>query len=294
MKFTRAAVFEPSATRGKRIAQGLTKAGLRVRLVQRPEELEGEQLVVLGPTLKGAPGVARAVRNQLQGVLLLAAQEKGFRASFADAVLPLPVSPNDLKVRLIEHAARRRAQQVQLRAGEGIVDPLTGFYTFAHFKEVVFVEVKRARRYGFPLSIALVSVDPLGQPLSGELGARMMGGVALAIRRCLRDTDYPVQYGAEKILLLMPHTDLAGATVVSGRIVERVARATLTHGEEVLRPTISAGVASGISGREYSFADLVRGAQEALSAAWANGGNRVEFFDAAIARGSDAKASAGS
>ena len=37
-----------------------------------------------------------------------------------------------------------------------------------------------------------------------------MGGLALAIRRSLRDTDYPVQHSADRVLLLMPHTDLAG------------------------------------------------------------------------------------
>jgi PleD family two-component response regulator len=59
-----------------------------------------------------------------------------------------------------------------------------------------------------------------------------------------------------------------------------VSRATLQHGEEILSPTISVGVAAGEPGREYGFSDLVRQAQDGLQAAQARGGNRVEFFDA--------------
>jgi diguanylate cyclase (GGDEF)-like protein len=171
------------------------------------------------------------------------------------------------------------------RPGEGILDPLTGFYTFAHFKEVLFIEVKRARRYGFPLSMALIAFDPLDTPIDVSLRTQLMGGLALAIRRSLRDTDYPVQYGTDRVLLLMPHTDLPGALVVSRRICERVGKASLSHEGKVLHPKVSIGVASTAASRprgELSFADLVKHAQESLQAAIGAGGDRVEFFDSAV------------
>jgi PleD family two-component response regulator len=147
---------------------------------------------------------------------------------------------------------------------------------------VLFIEVKRARRYGFPLALALISFDPReGQPEG--VAAELMAGLGPSIRRSLRDTDYPVQQSGEKVLLLMPHTDLAGALIVARRICERVARAALTFNDAVVQPTISVGVAAGEPGKEYGFADLVRQAQDGLSQAQARGGNRVEFFDSAEA-----------
>ncbi len=272
-----AAVIEPNNARHKTISSALKKAGLKVSLAREPEQLAREQLVVVGASLKSPTRTGRAVRRALPDALVFAAQRSGFKAPWADGVLPLPVSPNDLKVRLAERGQRSGPVPVSPRPGDGILDPTTNFYTFAHFKEVLFIEVKRARRYGFPLALALVGFDPLPGEIDAELHTQLMGGLALAIRRSLRDTDYPVQQPGDKVLLLMPHTDLAGSLIVARRITERVSRATLQAGDTVLPPTISVGVAAGEPGREYGFSDLIRQAQDGLSAAQASGGNRVEF-----------------
>jgi diguanylate cyclase (GGDEF)-like protein len=276
-----AAVIEPNAARHKAVADALKKAGLKVSAAREPEQLSREQLVVLGGSLKSPTRIAREVRRYAPDAVLFAGQAKGFKAPWADGVLPLPVSPNDLKVRLSERQKAGAASGVAVtpapRPGEGILDLTTNFYTFAHFKEVLFVEVKRARRYGFPLALALVAFDPISGRMDAELQNQLMGGLALAIRRSLRDTDYPVQHSAERVLLLMPHTDLAGSLIVARRICERVSRATLQAGDTVLHPTISVGVAAGEPGREYGFSDLVRQAQDGLTQAMARGGNRVEF-----------------
>ncbi len=283
MKLTRAAVFEPNATTRRRIAEGLKRAGLSISNATEPNGLKQEQLVVLGPGLKKPARVVQAVKGEGHPRLVLSAQAKGFKAAFADAVLPLPVSPNDLKVRLPELA--RALDRSTAQRGEAVLDPLTHFYTFSHFKEVLFVEVKRSKRYGFPLSLALVAFDALPERVSPALRDRLFGGLALAIRRSLRDTDYPVQHDPERVLLLMPHTELHGAVVVSQRICERVSRAAVADGDRVLNPTISIGLSAGVPGREYGFAELVRQAQESLRAAQDKGGNRVEFFDAAAEQG---------
>lgn len=272
-----AAVIEPNAARYKAVVDALKKAGLKVSAAREPEQLGREQLVVLGGSLKSPTRVAREVRRHAPGAVLFAGQARGFKAPWADGVLPLPVSANDLKVRLAERLKPSTAATPAPRPGEGILDLTTNFYTFAHFKEVLFVEVKRARRYGFPLALALVAFDPISGKMDPDLQTQLMGGLALAIRRSLRDTDYPVQQSADRVLLLMPHTDLAGSLIVARRICERVARATLQAGETVLHPTISVGVAAGEPGREYGFSDLVRQAQDGLSAAVSRGGNRVEF-----------------
>ncbi len=285
MKLKLAAVIEPKDPRWKAIAAGLKKAGLKVSAARQIEQLGKEDVVVLGPSLASPSRLSRAVRNARPHALLLAAQSKGFHAPFADAVLPLPISPNDLRVRLTELQQHREDDEDPLptmRPGEGILDPMTNFYTFAHFKEVLFVEVKRARRYGFPLALALIAFDPLPVKVDEELRGQLMGGLSLAIRRSLRDTDFPVQQAPDRVVLLMPHTDLAGSLIVARRICERVSKATLQRGEQVLNPTISAGVAAGAPGHEYGFSDLVRQATDGLNAAMARGGNRVEFIDSPL------------
>ena len=76
--------------------------------------------MVLGAQTGSLSKLARAVRKQLPHALVFAAQKKGFKASYADAVLPLPVSPNDLKVRLAELNAKKQAPPPTQRPGDGI------------------------------------------------------------------------------------------------------------------------------------------------------------------------------
>lgn len=299
MKLPAAAVIEPKAPQRKAIIQGLKKAGLKISSAEDVYALENEGLVVFGPSVKDGAKAARTARKMSPKAVLLAVQNKAGKNTFADGALPLPVSPKDLLARLPElmqlkslkdkkPAPRREPATPAARPGEGILDPLTQFYTFAHFKEVLFIEVKRARRYGFPLSIALLTFDPLKVEMTAELRSQLMAGLALAIRRSLRDTDYPVQYSADRVMLLMPHTDLPGALVVSRRIVERVGKASLTVGKQLINPTISIGVAATPAGKEVGFGELARQANESLNTALSGGGNRAEFFDAAAAAESGA------
>jgi diguanylate cyclase (GGDEF)-like protein len=292
MKITRAVIVEPKAAGRRKLKEGLERAGLAVQAL---EAWEGEaaqgQLVVLGPSVPGAAKVARAVRTRLPRALVLAAQESPGKAGYADGVLPLPVSARDLQVRLPElvklralggeaPARKGRAAPVEPPRGatEPLLDPLTQFYAFSHFKDFVYVEVKRSRRHGLPLALALVGFDPLPVTGNRELRAQLYGGLSLAIRRSLRDTDFPVHYSADRVLLLLPHTDLAGALTVSRRVCERVARSSLAFDEQVLRPTVSVGLAALTPGGEVTFSDLVRQAQRSLEAARAAGGNRVELL----------------
>jgi len=295
MKVKIAGVLEPDPRVRGELSSGLMQARLRARPLDGPERAASCQLVVLGPSVapRAAAAAARRIRKVSPQALVLQAQEQGrpAKAGYADGVLPLPISPADLRARLPEllqlRALRRgegggRARPPGPRPGEGILDPYTAFYVFRHFRELLFVEVKRARRYGFPVALSLLAFDPLDARAQKELREQLFGGLALAVRRSLRDTDYPVQYSPDRALVLMPHTDLAGALVVSQRICERVAKSSLTYGKRVLRPTVSVGLsAAATRGGELSFADLLSHAQAALERAVAAGGNRVEIHDAA-------------
>src|SRR5690606_7833899 len=92
----RAAVFEPDLGERKRLLEGLGRVkGVTVSRAESPEKLRNESWVVLGPTLSRPARWAQAVRQAKEGVRVMVAQREPKAASFADAVLPLPVSPRD-------------------------------------------------------------------------------------------------------------------------------------------------------------------------------------------------------
>jgi PleD family two-component response regulator len=291
MASTRVAVLEPSAAERRRLQQGLVKAGLKVTDAEAPEALTREGLVVLGPSIVRVGPSVKQVRAQAPKALILAARRELQKVSGVDGLLPLPISPLDLAVRVPELLRLRALQEAapakpQTPAAPAvpvapITDPDTHFSTYEHYREVLLVEVKRARRYGFPLSVALLALDPLPIPSSREVRTSLYGGLALSIRRSLRDTDFPVQYSRDRVLLVMPHTDAAGALVVSRRICERVGRASLMVGDTQVNPTVSVGVASVEAGADRTLGDVIGQAQAGLEAAQAWGGGRVELGEPA-------------
>src|SRR5262245_36248457 len=172
MKVKVAGVLEPDPAVVGELSLGLARAHLPARRLKAPQDAASCDLVVLGPSVAGkaAAVAARLIRKVAPQALVLQGQQRPAKAAHADGVLPLPISPADLRVRLPEllqlRAFRRgegggRARPPRPRVGEGILDPLTAFYAFRHLKEVLSVEVKRARRYGFPVALALLAFDPL-------------------------------------------------------------------------------------------------------------------------------------
>ena len=176
-------------------------------------------------------------------------------------------------------AARLTATARQLATAERARPPPTpsGEHDLAFLKRLLFVEVKRSKRYGIPLSLALVAVDrweevaeQIGPRARAALMAELMGLASGAVR----DIDICVPFNEDRLVVLMPHTPSGGGLHVSRRLVTRVRERATT-----IPVTVSAGVASHEGQGVLSFGSLVKRAAEALSRARADGGDRAVGAD---------------
>lgn len=144
-------------------------------------------------------------------------------------------------------------------------------------KRLLFVEVKRSRRYGHPLSLALLAVDGWAE-LAGELGAKgrtaLLAELLGVVSGTLRDIDVAVPFSDERLVVMMPHTAADGALRVTRRLCALVRDRTGTP-----RVTLSAGVASHAGDGTISFGGLVKRAADALERARGAGGDRAEPAD---------------
>jgi len=206
----------------------------------------------------------------------------------ADGGFCRPVSRDnfDLVLRLAEAIALARQDTGDLRRrnhelGErlerlGDVRPGQRFYHYEFFKHLLLVEIRRAKRYKYPLSVCLVELDPYRLP-PGQLMARrdIRAGVARAVSESIRDIDIPVYVGGERILIVLPHTPQAGATRVARRVVRLIREGMHPVGEDVQRITASIGVSGLDQNRRLSFAQLIREAQKALDSARQKGGDNI-------------------
>ena len=206
----------------------------------------------------------------------------------ADGGFTRPVSRDTfiLMLRLAEAVAdaRHKTVELQRRADElgerlerlGDVRPGQRFYHYEFFKHLLLVEIRRAKRYKYPLSVCLVELDPYRLP-PGQLMARreIRAGVARAVSESIRYIDIPVYVGGERILIVLPHTPQAGAKKVARRVARLIREGMHPVGEDVQNITASIGVSGIDQNRRLSFAQLIREAQKALDTAREKGGDAV-------------------
>ena len=196
----------------------------------------------------------------------LAAAERAHAAG-ADLVAPRPHEVERLGPVLFAAAKladeRRRAlasRGNELRLRERLdrvaqVDPATGLQPMEFFQRALELELKRARRYGYALSVCMVRLTP-----SADASADLRAQALAALAATVRDIDLPVEIGGERVLILLPYTDAVGAASVARRGVAAIA--AVGHGRA--RVGAVAGVAGVLGGAELSLAALMRAAAAAL------------------------------
>ncbi|MEE4360493.1 MAG: sensor domain-containing diguanylate cyclase [Pseudomonadales bacterium] len=160
-------------------------------------------------------------------------------------------------------------------------DSLTGAGTRREFFENARAEVKRARRYGHPLSLMLLDLDRFKQINDRHghaCGDTVLREVSHRIMDSLRSCDRYYRFGGEEFVVVLPHTALADALLVAERTRALVHDRPVAFGDREVEVTLSIGLAHLESGGE-SLDDIVAKADQALYAAKEGGRDRVECFE---------------
>jgi diguanylate cyclase (GGDEF)-like protein len=141
-------------------------------------------------------------------------------------------------------------------------DYLTDCFNRRYLTDVLFdAELQRTRLYKSKLAVILCDIDHFkqindsyGHP-AGDAVLRTFAALLLAHTR--HEVDSVIRYGGEEFLLLLPQTDVAGATVLAERMRQSFELTTTRawDGREI-RSTASFGVvAVDCAGRPASSAD---------------------------------------
>ena len=141
-----------------------------------------------------------------------------------------------------------------------LLDRLNGEFAAAR-------ELARARREEKNVSVVLFSVSPGGPTASAAHQEDPAALVARTLVKVIRESDLPIRWTGDEVLLVLPGLNLDGAR----RVAERV-RASLQVGTGH-RAAVSAGVAELLAAE--SFGALVTRARERVRLALEHGHNRV-------------------
>ena len=151
-------------------------------------------------------------------------------------------------------------------------DELTGLANRRRLFEVLEREMSRARRSRLPLSVAMIDLDHFkryNDTFGHAAGDALLQHFALRTTSRVRAQDLLSRYGGEEFCLVLPETDLEGATsLVEGLRKKGVATDRLGR-----RVTFSAGLATWDANE--SSEELVFRADANLYRAKAAGRNRV-------------------
>ena len=160
-----------------------------------------------------------------------------------------------------------------------VTDRLTDLYNHGYFQQRLEKEIGRASRFGHKLSLVMIDIDDFkafNDTYGHPRGDRVLRSVSSAITSTLRDIDFAARYGGEEFVVVLPETDLAGATAVAERIRAEVSRITyqaLGVAADV-RMTVSVGVGTYPTQAD-SGAALIVVTDQAMYAAKRSGKNRV-------------------
>ncbi|MCL7942480.1 GGDEF domain-containing protein [Marinobacter sp. ATCH36] len=156
-------------------------------------------------------------------------------------------------------------------------DPLTGLANRARLSDIFEREKHRSRRYGSPMSVLVLDLDhfkDVNDDHGHETGDLALQHVARIFRNCLRATDLAARLGGEEFGILLSNTNSAQALEVAEKIRIAVASEPLTINANVIRLTLSGGIAElGPDGD--TLRELVRAADTRLYAAKDAGRNQI-------------------
>ena len=149
-------------------------------------------------------------------------------------------------------------------------DDVTGVRNARAFYEATAAEIERARRYPHPFSVACVD-------LGRRVGDEPLRSAAAALRGALRATDLIARLGRDEFIVLLPETPAAAAQVVLEKLRTGILDVRAGDGRQI---------AASIGGVTFlappgGVDDIVRAADERISAAKAAGGVSHSTWDAA-------------
>lgn len=155
-------------------------------------------------------------------------------------------------------------------------DPLTRLRNRRSVLDTSSFEAAKQRRDGRPMSFVLCDVDHfkvVNDTHGHEAGDDVLTSVARVLRTGVREVDHAARWGGEEFLLLLPETNVSGATLVANRLREAIEELRVSSKDGPLRVTMTFGVSA--LHPDESIDQAIARADKALYTGKHEGRNRV-------------------
>jgi diguanylate cyclase (GGDEF)-like protein len=158
-------------------------------------------------------------------------------------------------------------------------DALTRLYNRRYASERLAMEVAYAHRHGTLLSLLFLDVDHfkrVNDTFGHVAGDAVLCVIAAQAQKAIRSEDVLARYGGEEFVVLVRGIDAKSVGVIAGRIRRGIERLSIPWASQIIKTTVSIGVASLADCEPNATAEaLVTLADERLYRAKESGRNRV-------------------
>jgi diguanylate cyclase (GGDEF)-like protein len=110
---------------------------------------------------------------------------------------------------------------------EAVTDGLTGVYNYKTLMQTLRSEMRRAQRYGHPVTFVMVDVDYLkryNDRFGHMAGSAVLAQLARLLAANCRNTDIVGKYGGDEFAIILPQTEIPGAVSVAERMRAAIAQ----------------------------------------------------------------------
>jgi len=180
----------------------------------------------------------------------------------------------------LEERVEQRTHELQQKSNMlerlALTDELTGLPNRRAVEQILHSEVRRRSRYPSPLAVGLIDADhfkDVNSKYHYTGGDQVLISLAKTLSASVRSVDAIGRIGGEEFLVVAPQTDYEGARGLAERIRSAAEQMVVHHQGQVIRVTVSVGIAVLESDCYLSPEQLWHEAAVALSDAKAHGRN---------------------
>jgi len=159
-----------------------------------------------------------------------------------------------------------------------IRDTLTGLLNRRYLSECLERDLGLARRHGLPLAFILLDADDfksVNDRFGHQGGDEALQGLASLLLDMQRSESLLARYGGEEFAVLLRNVDANGAEIFAERMRRAVEQARFPVGSDVVRMTVSTGVAVTSTDGVFDPDELVERADRYLYLSKTRGRNCV-------------------
>ena len=100
-------------------------------------------------------------------------------------------------------------------------DTLTGLYNRRFFEKIIPMEIEKAKRYKYPVSVVFIDIDNF--KLLNDLEGHLAGDIFLKhfgtlIKEVIRKSDIPIRLGGDEFIIFLPFTRKKDAETLAYKI----------------------------------------------------------------------------